>query len=738
MFAATRIAPSSSCLIGFIAILLVPAGLARGQEKAAEQSLFVTVRNPITSEEFSRVKAISSSAREHFQKAGQKGKLLIVYDFNPDNQPVGTSLFGPCLDLADFILTQPDVRSIAFVHGKVTRHTVLPVLACQEIVMAPGDNVGIGDVLPDLADQPPGNLEQFYQDRRVQSYQDITRHRGRAGAVAVKMLDRNMVVLKASRTDGSPWYIDARLKDDKALKEKEKLDAVQTDPVAIPAGAAGFYNGERARTLGLSVRSDLKTRQDVKTAYDMPDSALREDPLEGRNPVAWRLEISGSFDQAMKETVTRRLSRMVSQGANFIIVELSCAGGDPVVARSIGERLSTLKDNSGQHPVMTVAYVTPQARDLAVFVAMGCTEIVMARGAKLGDFENYLRKMPEAKFLADELESQAKAHDYPPLLARAMVDRDLVVYEVRPKANREERRYVTAEVKDEPQWASAEPLKAKERGKLLVLNADDARRLGFARHQAEDIGQLYERYGLIRSQVKDSSPDWLDRFAEFLRTPMMEMLVVMFGIACLILELKVPGISLPGILAAVCFILFFWAHAQLAFLWLAMLLFILGLVLIALEIFVMPGVAVLGASGVVLMLSGLALATLDHLPHTESEWLAAGGSMTRFGLGLVGAIALAIGVARYLPNIPYANRFMLVPPADRLEDVSDTSAQVEAARRAGLLGAIGVAATTLRPSGMVRFGDEFLDVVAEGSYVETGTRVQIIEIEGNRIVVKEV
>jgi membrane-bound serine protease (ClpP class) len=60
------------------------------------------------------------------------------------------------------------------------------------------------------------------------------------------------------------------------------------------------------------------------------------------------------------------------------------------------------------------------------------------------------------------------------------------------------------------------------------------------------------------------------------------------------------------------------------------------------------------------------------------------------------------------------------------------------APHAALLGAIGVAATTLRPAGKARFGDEFLDVIAEGDYIDPGSRVQVIEIEGNRIVVKQV
>jgi membrane-bound ClpP family serine protease len=94
-------------------------------------------------------------------------------------------------------------------------------------------------------------------------------------------------------------------------------------------------------------------------------------------------------------------------------------------------------------------------------------------------------------------------------------------------------------------------------------------------------------------------------------------------------------------------------------------------------------------------------------------------------------------LARFLPQIPYANRLVLAPPAEREELVSDSASAVPTAAVA-LLGAIGVAVTPLRPAGMARFGDDFLDVVAEGSFVAPGSRVQVIEVEGNRIVVKEV
>ena len=194
-------------------------------------------------------------------------------------------------------------------------------------------------------------------------------------------------------------------------------------------------------------------------------------------------------------------------------------------------------------------------------------------------------------------------------------------------------------------------------------------------------GQIYEKYGLEQSRSKQAGADWFEAFAGFLRNRLVAAIVVMIGITCLILELKIPGVGLPGVISALCFVLFFWAHAQLAFTWLAVLLFLLGLVLIALEIFVMPGVAVLGFSGVVMVLAGLGLATMERWPQTESEWVTSVGSLGQFGLAFLGAVFAAVIVARYLPSIPYANRMVLVPPGERVDEAADEAAPGIAARR---------------------------------------------------------
>src|SRR5437588_12735235 len=101
----------------------------------------------------------------------------------------------------------------------------------------------------------------------------------------------------------------------------------------------------------------------------------------------------------------------------------------------------------------------------------------------------------------------------------------------------------------------------------------------------------------------------------------MAVFLVMIGIACLILELKMPGVGLPGVLSALCFVLYFWAHSRLAghLTMLALLLFVLGLILIALEVFVVPGLGITGISGVLLVLVSLTLATVLKKPETTQE-----------------------------------------------------------------------------------------------------------------------
>ena len=108
--------------------------------------------------------------------------------------------------------------------------------------------------------------------------------------------------------------------------------------------------------------------------------------------------------------------------------------------------------------------------------------------------------------------------------------------------------------------------------------------------------------------------------------------------------------------------------------------------------------------------------------------------MAQFLFAMIAGLSLAFFLVRYLPNIPGANRLALAPP----EETPDRGDVPGARQAASLLGAVGMTVTVLRPAGSVRIGEDFVDVVSEGGYLPAGSRVQVVEVEGNRVVVREV
>jgi membrane-bound serine protease (ClpP class) len=733
------------CLAG----LLAPSG-ATAQEQPGDEGIFITVQKPITSAVVDYIKAKT-------ERALQRKIRTIVYDFNPGRHVTGTDEYGPCRDLAA-VLSHVQVNTVAFVHRDATKrrnpdgteppadvagHRLLPVLACKEIVMS--DEARLGN---DLLTKP----EALDEDQK-HFYRQIAGHWGKSrAAVILKMLDPNLEVFEGTWQGAIAYFSQAEAPGGFVKRRAEPL---------LPAGMPGNYSARKAQEFGLC-KLIRNTREEVKDAYDLKPSSLREDPLEGREPKAVRFVINESVTPEMREHFTRRVRQAVGEHANFIIVQLECGGGDPLVALDLARFLRDLheEDDQGRFPVMTIAYIPKNAPGAATILALGCMEIVMEKKddkhqATIGDLEQIYKGHeddPDSyKPLREGMMDLAAEQGYSPLLVRGMLDRSVEIYEVRSLKGRSERKLITREEWEADQagpkdWGRVRdgPVKAGgPAGKFLTLTAEQAKDFNLARHTVTGYEDLKAIYGL--ANVREARLDFLYYVADFLRLPVVKILLIMIGITCLILEMKMPGVSLPGVIAAICFVLYFWAQSQLSgqIIMLAILLFILGLLLIALEVFVIPGFGVPGITGVILVLISLALAALEKKPETSQEWMSFARMMGLMGLSLVGAIAMAFVLARYLPVLPWAHSLVLRPPAEASVDFDeDTPADAGhpggQPEMAALLGAIGVAATTLRPSGIARIGEAFVDVVSEGSFIQAGTRVQVIEIEGNRIVVKEV
>jgi membrane-bound ClpP family serine protease len=740
------LAPSRSRLAALAATLLMfAAGPASAQDLRGEDGLFVTVPNPVTSEGVTRVKAQVDRSRNRPDRPVR----TIVFDFNPDGKDSATPDFGTCFDLAEYIRGLHDVTTVAFVHKKVSGHAVLPVLACKELVMAKG--ALIGEVIAPNA----GGLTKF----QAEGYRNILgTPREPLHAVVRKMFDKDVEVMKGLKNQAD-WYFDRREQDKEVAAG---VVGVNPEPV-FPGGQVALYTAEQAQRVGLCKLIAL-TRREVAEAYQLSPAALNGDPLQGRTPSAFWIVLNGEVNGAMRETLNRRIRWVAGQRGNLLFLQLECGGGDAQAARGIADDLFRFQqgdDNTA--PLLLVAFIPDKANDMATFLALACSEIVMSKRtdakagdekptpATLGDFGGLFAPVKPRKgeaplnidFVKENLREVAERRGYPAVLADGMLDRNLVIQQVRSAKNANVRRLMSdAELKQNAKdWVPERQIKAA--GQLLKLDAPLAYELGVARYTVDgrDIKEVFTLYGVEPGKVRQATPDWLDKLAEFLRRPEVSVLLIMVGIGCLIIEMKVPGVTLPGVIAALCFLLFFWAQSQMSgqLVYLAILLFLLGLVLIGLEIFVLPGFGVAGVSGIVFVLAGLALATVDKMPQSTGEWFDLSGTVLQFGVGFVVASIGALFLARYLPSIPYANRLMLVPPTEKAgADAADLSSVPGAAAAAALFGAIGVAATTLRPAGMARFGEQFVDVITEGGFVDAGTRIQVVEVEGNRIVVKPV
>jgi hypothetical protein len=321
-----------------------------------------------------------------------------------------------------------------------------------------------------------------------------------------------------------------------------------------------------------------------------------------------------------------------------------------------------------------------------------------------------------------------------------MIDPDLSVYHytyLRDDSTLTEY-FCEEELKEQPdaeKWARGQP--ATTPGRLFQASGEQAVKFHLANHAADDFTAFKEIYGL-KDDPALAEPGWADSLIRVLASPVVAMVLLMVGGAALYAELHAPGVGLGGFLAIVCFVLFFWAQfiGENA-IWLEVLLFLAGLGCLALEIFVIPGFGIFGIGGGALVLASLVLATQTFfLPRNEYQLQQFTVSLSVVAGAGLGVVVLAGLLNRWLPHAPGLNRLMLTPPTGEEKQFITQSESL--AHFEELLGQEGVTTTPLTPCGKARFGNRLVDVMADGEFLATGTRITIVEIHGNRVAVEPV
>lgn len=687
----------------------VPAG-----QKEKRVGKYVRLAAPITDKATDRVKR---TVETFVAQAKQRGEWpVLIFEIES-----GRTQFGDALDLAKY-LTGPSLTgatTVAYVPQSLTGHGVLVALACNEIVMhqdAPGETTEIGDA---------GEHETAIDATMTAGYRQIAESRRTVPVpIALKMLDKNVELLQVETESSREFALPSD------LPELRKKKATAEPKVVIPAGRVGRFTSSMAKDLGFSTVL-AADREALVTSLALPRDALEEDPSIDGDWRTMRVDVTGPITADLVDRTINLIEKQITDAnVNFICVWLDSPGGSPVNSLRLANYLAGLDPTKRR----TVAYVSSKARGDAAAIALGCDQIVMHKGSMIGG--NGEAAIDDVDVVETTFRDVARRKNRSQALAAAMINPAVVVYRYARKDNGLLDYFTEAEMServDRDAWRKSDAIKNAQEN--LLLPAERARDLDVAHEVVGDFAEFRGLYGL-ENDPQLIEPGWAQFLIDALNAPGIGMMLLIIGFAALYAELHAPGIGIGAFIGAVCFVLFFWSkYLGGTAGWLEVMLFGLGTICVLIEIFVFPGVGIFGLGGGLLVIAALLLASQTYIiPRNDYQMDHVRTSMLTLVGAAGGVIVAAAVMRRFLPHAPMFNRVLLAPPTGA--ELSEQSRRESFGQFAHLLHHRGTAYTPLVPGGKARFGEQLVDVVTEGEFVDRGLPVEVVEVYGTRVVVR--
>jgi membrane-bound serine protease (ClpP class) len=451
--------------------------------------------------------------------------------------------------------------------------------------------------------------------------------------------------------------------------------------------------------------------------------------------------LSGMIDGGLHDSLERRVDIAKENGSDLIIFEIDTYGGRLEPAFEISEYISNIKY------AKTIAFIPTKAISAGALIAISCNEIYMAPQAELGDCEPIVPSSEGGyKTVGEKIQTVlrtkfrkfAEKNGYPVLLSEAMVTKEIEVYYITTE-DRPEGYYISSRGLKEMAEEEKKEIKSKkliiEEGQLLTMHAKEAHEYQFAKAIVEDRDSLLKLLNIDKVAITSLETNWSEGMVRFLESIAPVLLGI--GLVALWMEFKAPGFGLPGIVGLLCLATVFLSKHLVG---LAeapeIIIFFIGIALLAVEMLVIPGFGIAGISGIIMIVAGLILSFQDFtIPRTPYDVDTFIKNIFTIMCSLLGSGIAIFLLIKYMPGMPIFNRLVLT--------ASETAqgGYVIPSQPAGgddLTGRKGQAVTILHPTGKIEVDNRTLDVVTDGEYIEKGQAVEIIEIRGNRIVVKAV
>lgn len=425
---------------------------------------------------------------------------------------------------------------------------------------------------------------------------------------------------------------------------------------------------------------------------------------QDKKVVVFHMLVADVIDPRSNRYTEMGLAKAIEMKADYVILELDTYGGALDDADDIRTRLLELD-------IPVYAYINKDAASAGALISIACDSIYMAAGSSIGaatvvtgegeaapdKYQSYMRSI---------MRSTAEATGRDPKIAEAMVDEDIQVDSISTE------------------------------GKVITFSVSEAIKFGFCEAQVDSIEDIMLRCGVTEYEVYKHELGFSESIISFFLNPFVSGILIMVIIGGLYFELQTPGVGFPLAAAAVALILYLIPHylGGLAANW-EVALFVVGIILIVVEIFILPGFGVAGVLGIGATMGALILIMLNN-DMFDFSFVNAGDAFVAVLTTLtavVGAVALMFILGVQITNTKAFQRLALSETQDKQEGYTSSVYVKE-----NLVGKKGVAYTVLRPSGKVMIDDQLYDAYTRGNYIGANEQIEVISDEGTSLKVKKI
>jgi membrane-bound ClpP family serine protease len=511
------------------------------------------------------------------------------------------------------------------------------------------------------------------------------------------------------------------------LESKPRKQGVWRERQLVPANQMASFNGQELRQRRW-ISSLVNQRELLPVALKLT-GPIQEKPLFTlpRKPVY--LKLSGVLHRRVVNRTLRAIDDAVNnQKADLVLIQLDSPGGNLDDSIRLAYRLADIPSDKAE----VIVYVSKHARGDAALIALAADAIYMAPDAVLGTGG-------EASINAAEIEkrktnflelAQRKSRAAGDLVG--LVHPDAIVHDFLAADGRRMRTVPTWVIDDpqNPLWTKGQAVDYSK-----GIETDRAIAMGLASAKAEDLDSVAKIFGVDELPMEKQTSR-IDQAIEWLASQRwLAYVCFLVGLICLSAELSTPGVGVPGLIAVLCFLIFFWMNLfQGTIEWLEILLIVAGIGCLLTEIFLLPGFGIFGVAGLVMLAAGLLLAGQSFtIPTNRYQLEKVVQGLGQMGLGMIVLLGALVVFHKQLAKLPMVRWFALDQP---LSDKFVVAMERLDEDRQMLKGRFGTTMTRCNPHGKAILGDMVVDVVSKSGWIDEDIPIEVVDIKENQVMVR--